>query len=303
MSVDNRSKRGGSKNVRKGGGSTRTGRTPVRGDARSHPTDDYRSRSGSRGRRTMRSRSPSARSHRHRSARSGDVRRDGASGGDPTAWDSRSYLSMDQTQNLNMVAQPGGRMNVSEYDTNSSPPSLFSESSWGSRCSSPTRSEEPYPPPTGSNRRPQSRHRHRRQSSLPPEIIQGMSEQPSPPLIGKAQSPLWVILRQGINTRGGRVCWMPAEFQTKFDGQTYQVTARELKRFMDKGYELRPATNQEWLQKGIRLEQVVLHRKENHGPAAQLVVFRDHPHMGGAPFHTNHPGPTHIGKVEVRKIC
>ena len=82
---------------------------------------------------------------------------------------------------------------------------------------------------------------------------------------------------------------MPAEFQTKFDGQTYQVTARELQNLKDKGYELRPSTNQAWLQKGIRFESVALHR--------------DHPHMGGAPFHTNHPGPTHIGKIKVRKIC
>ena len=130
-----------------------------------------------------------------------------------------------------------------------------------------------------------------------------MDEQPPLPLIGKVQSPLWVVLSKGINTRGGRVCWMPAEFQTKFDGQTYQVTARELQNLKDKGYELRPSTNQAWLQKGIRFESVALHRDEIHGPAAQLVVFRDHPHMGGAPFHTNHPGPTHIGKIEVRKIC
>ena len=70
---------------------------------------------------------------------------------------------------------------------------------------------------------------------------------------------------------------MPAEFQTKFDGQTYQVTARELQNLKDKGYELRPSTNPEWLQKGIRFESVALHRDETHGPAAQLVVFRDHP--------------------------
>ena len=96
---------------------------------------------------------------------------------------------------------------------------------------------------------------------------------------------------------------MPAEFRKKFDGQTYQVTAKQLQDLKKRGYELRPSTNQEWLQKGIRFENVALYRDEIHGPAAQLVVFRDHPHMGGAPFHTDHPGPTHIGKLEIRKIC
>ena len=88
---------------------------------------------------------------------------------------------------------------------------------------------------------------------------------------------------------------MPAEFQTKFDGQTYQVTARELQNLKDKGYELRPATDPAWLQKGIRFESVALHRDDNHGPAAKLFAFRDD-------AHTDHPGPTHIGKIEVRKI-
>ena len=96
---------------------------------------------------------------------------------------------------------------------------------------------------------------------------------------------------------------MSAEFQTTFDGQIYQVTAGELQRFKNKGYMLKPATDPEWLLKGIRFESVDLNHEENHGPAAKLFAFRDHPHMGGAPLHTNHPGPTHIGKIEVRKIC
>ena len=125
MSIDPRSKRGGSKSARKGGISTRTGRTPLRGDAQSHATDSYRSRSGSRGGRATQSRGQSTRSRRHRSAQSGDVGRDGAWGDDPMNWDQQSYLSMDQTQNLNVVAQSGGRMNVSEYDTSSSPRPCF----------------------------------------------------------------------------------------------------------------------------------------------------------------------------------
>ena len=216
-------------------------------------------------------------------------------GDDPINWDRQSYLSMDQTQNLNVVAQSGGRMNVSEYDTSSSPPSVFSGSDWGSRCSSPAQSEESYYPPIGSNRRPRSRHRRRRQSSFPPKILQVTDEQTPLPLIGKVQSPLWVVLSKGIHPQGGRVCWIPAEFQTKFDGQTYQVTARELQNLKDRGYELRPSTDPVWLQKGIRFESVALHREENHGPAAKLFAFRDH-------AHADHSGPTHIGKIEVRKI-
>ena len=295
MSIDHRSKRGGSKSVRKGGVSTQTGRTPLRGDARSHTTDSYRSRSGSRGGRATQSRGQSTRSHRHRSAQSGDVGRDGAWDDDPINWDQQSYLSMDQTQNLNVVAQLGGRMNVSEYDSSSSPPSLFSGSSWGSRCSSPAWSEENYHPPTGSNRRPRSRHRHRQRPPAPPQILQ-VRDEPAPlPLIGKVQSPLFVVLNQGIHTRGEKVCWMPAEFQTQFDGQMYQVTARDLQAFKDKGYELKPATDPEWLLKGIRFESVDLHRDEHHGPAAKLFAFKEN-----AP--TDHPGPTRIGKIEVRKV-
>merc|ERR1711923_657561 len=109
MSIDHRSKRGGSKSARKGGVSTQTGRTPLRGDAQSHATDSYCSRSGSRGGRATRSRGQSTRSRRHRSAQSGDVDRDGAWGDDAMNWDQQSYLSMDQTQNLNVIAQLGGR--------------------------------------------------------------------------------------------------------------------------------------------------------------------------------------------------
>ena len=127
-------------------------------------------------------------------------------------------------------------------------------------------------------------------------------EPPLHPLVRKVQSPIWVVLSKGINTQGGRVCWMPAEFRKKIDRQTYQVLAKQLQDLGKRGYELRPSTNQEWLQKRIRFENVDLCREETHAPAAQLVVFRDHPRMGGAPFHTDHPGPTHIGKLEIRRI-
>ena len=88
---------------------------------------------------------------------------------------------------------------------------------------------------------------------------------------------------------------MPAEFQTTFDGQIYQVTARELQSLKNKGYVLKPATDPEWLLKGIRFESVDLHRDENHGPAAKLFAFQEDAHI-------NRPGPTRIGKIEVLKV-
>ena len=88
---------------------------------------------------------------------------------------------------------------------------------------------------------------------------------------------------------------MPAEFQTKFDGQTYQVTARDLQNLKDKGYELKPATDPEWLLKGIRFESVDLSHEGNHGPAAKLFAFQEDAHI-------NRPGPTRIGKIEVLKV-
>ena len=88
---------------------------------------------------------------------------------------------------------------------------------------------------------------------------------------------------------------MPAEFQTMFDGQIYQVTARELQSLKNKGYVLKPATDPEWLLKGIRFESVDLHRDETPGPAAKLFAFQEDAHI-------NRPGPTRIGKIEVLKV-
>ena len=63
------------------------------------------------------------------------------------------------------------------------------------------------------------------------------------------------------------------------------------------GHELKPETNQHWLLKGIRFEKLALYRKEFQGPAAQLVVVREHELKPGAPFHLNMQGPLRIGKV------
>ena len=62
-------------------------------------------------------------------------------------------------------------------------------------------------------------------------------------------------------------------------------------------YELRPETNQEWLNKGIRLKKLALYRDEFKGPGAMLTVFREHPRMGGAPYNVNCLKPTRVGRV------
>ena len=90
---------------------------------------------------------------------------------------------------------------------------------------------------------------------------------------------------------------MPATFLKSKKGTNKTVTnLTELTQ-----YELIPETNQEWLSRGVRLEKVVLYRDEFKGPAAQLIVFRDHPKMGGAPFNVNRPKTTRVGKVTLRR--
>ena len=124
--------------------------------------------------------------------------------------------------------------------------------------------------------------------------------EPSPPstLGGGQYTPLlWVGLPKGVVTRGQRVCWMPATFLKSKKGTNKAVTnLTELTQ-----YNLIPETNQDWLSRGVRLEKVVLYREEFQGPAAQLIVFRDHPKMGGAPFNVNRPKTTRVGKVTLRR--
>ena len=59
-------------------------------------------------------------------------------------------------------------------------------------------------------------------------------------------------------------------------------------------------TNPHWLLKGVRLEKIVPYREEFQGPAAMLVVFREHERKPEAPFPFNVRGPLRIGKVSTR---
>merc|ERR1711929_50033 len=67
-------------------------------------------------------------------------------------------------------------------------------------------------------------------------------------------------------------------------------------------YDLPVETNPHWLAKGLRLEKVVPYRDEFQGPAALLVVTREHERKPGAPFPFNVNGPVRIGKVSTRPL-
>ena len=112
---------------------------------------------------------------------------------------------------------------------------------------------------------------------------------------GETRSPFWVELPAGFNMEGKQVCWAPVRLKQKNGQRTSTVPGHRLQ--LLENHELKPETNQHWLLKGIRFEKLVLYRKEFQGPAAQLVVFREHKMKPGAPFHMNMPGPLRIGKV------
>ena len=73
------------------------------------------------------------------------------------------------------------------------------------------------------------------------------------------------------------MCWMPVMLMKGKRRNSEPVT--DLKEVAK--YKLKPKTNQNWLQKGIWLEKVDLHRDEFSGPGALLTVFREHPRIRG----------------------
>ena len=69
---------------------------------------------------------------------------------------------------------------------------------------------------------------------------------------------------------------------------------RELQSLKNKGYVLKPATDPDWLLKGIRFESVDLSHEGTHGPAAKLYAFQEDAHV-------KRSGPIRIWKIEVLK--
>lgn len=216
---------------------------------------------------------------------------------EPFEWDNRSYFPpLSEPKNMNAMiqcwgeaSQPVGQMAVSEYGLDSSSASVFSDSSALPPFSLTSRSNTSTPIPQADIWRHQSLSRaavHRLQDKQTPATA-----------LGKANSLLWVGLPRGVNTRGQRVCWVPAKLKKGKHRST--VLASSLEELAQ--YELRPETNQTWLQKGIPFKRLDLHRQEFGGPGALLTVFRDHHRMSRAPYNMNRPKPTRIGRVTIHQ--
>ena len=161
-------------------------------------------------------------------------------------------------------------MAVREYSWDSSSASTASDSESECSYSIPSQSNASTPIARAAARRPRSRTRGAVRHMREP-LPRPVQAPPPPSTLGGQHTPvLWVGLPKGVVTRGQRVCWMPATFLKSKKGTSKVVTnLTELTQ-----YDLIPKTNQEWLSRGIRLEEVVLYREEFQGPAAQLIVFR-----------------------------
>ena len=175
-----------------------------------------------------------------------------------------------------------GQLAVSEYSLNSSSASIFSESQYST--ASHTDVSTPIPRAKSPQRQP------------PPQAaINRLGVQPLPAALDEPRYPFWIELPGGFNTEGKRVCWAPTKLKQRNGQRTSTVPGHRLQ--LLENHELKSETNQHWLLEGIRFKKLVLYRKEFQGPAAQLVVFREHKLKPRAPFHMNVPRPLRIGKV------
>ena len=212
----------------------------------------------------------------------GDVDGDTIMGDSAMEFDRRSYPPLSAPQNMNVMAQQWGgslpdieQMAVSEWSSSSSSASVFSEPGSESRCSSPGTTGQAG--------------------------VCHLEEEPRPATGEAPPGPLWVELHQGFDTRGERLCWAPATLKGRGGpkGQRQVAVPRRVLHQLEQ-YDLPVETNPHWLSKGLRLEKVVPYRNEFQGPAALLVVTREHDRKAGSPFHFNVRGPTRVGKVSTR---
>ena len=128
-----------------------------------------------------------------------------------------------------------------------------------------------------------------------------LEEEPRPATGDAPPGPLWVELHQGFDTQGQRLCWAPATLKGRVGPKKQRrgAVSRKVLQQLEQ-YDLPVETNPHWLSKGVRLEKVVPYRDEYQGPAALLMVLREHERKPGAPFPFNVSGPTRIGKVNTR---
>ena len=213
-------------------------------------------------------------------------------------FDRRSYPPLSAPQNMNAMAQQWGgslpdvgQMAVSEWSSNSSSASVFSEPGSESRCSSPSTT---YREMT----REETTHPQSEQAG-----VCHLEEGPRPTTSETSPGPLWVELHQGFNTQGQRLCWAPATLKGRVGPKHWRQGALSRKALRQlEQYDLPVETTPHWLSKGIRLEKVVPYRDEFQGPAALLMVLREHERKPGAPFPFNVSGPLRIGKVSTRPL-
>ena len=226
----------------------------------------------------------------------GDVDGDTIMGDSAMEFDRRSYPPLSVPQNMNAMAQQWGgslpdvgQMAVSEWSSNSSSASVFSEPGSESRCSSPSTTYQEMPGEDATH--PQSGQAG----------VCHLEEEPRPATGDVPPGPLWVELHQGFNTQGQRLCWAPATLKGRVGPKKQQrgAVSRKVLQQLEQ-YDLPVETNPHWLLKGIRLEKVVPYRDEYQGPAALLMVLREHERKPGSPFPFNVSGPTRIGKVNTR---
>ena len=150
-------------------------------------------------------------------------------------------------QNMNAMAQQWGeslpdvgQMAVSEWSSNSSSASVFSEPGSESRCSSPSTTYLDTP---------------REDAASPPSQRAGvchLEEEPRPATGDVPPGPLWVELHQGFNTQGQRVCWAPATLKCRVGPKKQQrgTVSRKVLQQLEQ-CDLPVETNPHWLHKGI----------------------------------------------------
>ena len=213
--------------------------------------------------------------------------------GEPMEFDVRSYPPLDLKQNMNALVQDFGepfqrvcQMAVSEYDTNSSAASIFSDSDAESQWSSLDSSDYSDAEEVEYDIEPL------------PAAINHLEEVGQHDDADLWSTPMWVELPQGFDTRGQRVCWAPAVLKQRIGPRTGTVPRARLQ--LLKNYELAVDTNIHWLNKEIRCEKLDPYRQEFQGPAALLTISREHDRNPGHPYHMKVTGPTRMGKLTPR---
>ena len=124
---------------------------------------------------------------------------------------------------------------------------------------------------------------------------------PQPKRPNHRPQPIWIDLPNGIDSAGKRLFWEPAVLRTRdHRDELTPVSASRMAQLANA--RLIPETSQHWLSRGLRIEKVSLHRRENNGPAVQLTVTRPHPYGNDAAYHFRILHGLRIGNVMATKL-